>query len=193
MAPKAPSYANARNNLMMRALLAVTALLASQLAAAQQYRWTDESGRVHYTDTPPPATAKDVQRKRMTGNAVGAQGSYDLATAIKNSPVTLYSHPDCKEICQTARDVLNKRGVPFTEVSANDEAKIEQLRRVSGSLRVPVLVVGSQVETTISAAAYNQALDLAGYPKAGAVPPRSQAAPAEPKPAPAAEAEKPAR
>ena len=108
---------------MKRALLAVTALLAAQLAAAQQYRWTDENGRVHYTDTPPPASAKEVQKKRMTGNAVGAQGSYDLATARKNSPVTLYSHPDCKEICQQARDVLNKRGVPFTEVSADDEAK----------------------------------------------------------------------
>lgn len=173
--------------MMMRALLAVAALLATQLVAAQQYRWTDENGRVHYTDTPPPATAKDVQRKRMTGNAVGAQGSYTLAEAIKNSPVTLYSHPDCKEICQMARDVLNKRGVPFREVSANDQAKIDELRRVSGSERVPVLVVGNQVETTISAAAYNQALDLAGYPKAGAVPPGSQA---EPKP-PAAEAEKP--
>ncbi|HET7362709.1 MAG TPA: glutaredoxin family protein [Burkholderiales bacterium] len=156
----------------MRALLAVTALLAAHLAVAQQYRWTDENGRVHYSDTPPPATAKDVQRKRMTGNAVGAQGSYDLAVAIRNSPVTLYSHPDCKDICQMARDVLNKRGVPFTEVSTTDEAKIEELRRLSGTVRVPVLVVGSRVETTISAAAYDQALDLAGYPKAGAVPPR---------------------
>ena len=43
---------------------------------------------------------------------------------------------------------------------------------MSGSARVPVLVVGGQVETTISAAAYNQALDLAGYPKAGTVPAR---------------------
>jgi glutaredoxin len=180
--------------MMMRALLVLGTLLAAQPLAAQQYRWVDEKGSVHYSDTPPPPTAKDVQRKRMKGNAVGAQGSYDLAEAMKNSPVTLYSHPDCKDICQMAREVLNKRGVPFTEVSTTDDAKLQELRRVSGGLRVPVLVVGSQVETTISAGAYNQALDLAGYPKAGVVPPRSQAAPAEPaKPAPAAEAETPAR
>jgi glutaredoxin len=163
--------------MMMRALLALTVLLTAQLAAAQQYRWLDENGRVHYSDTPPPATAKDVQKKRMTGNAVGVQGSYSLAEATKNSPVTLYSHPDCKETCQMARDVLNKRGVPFTEVSAIDDAKIEALRRLSSSGRVPLLVVGAQVETTISAAAYNQALDLAGYPRPGVAPPRNQSAP----------------
>ena len=91
--------------------------------------------------------------------------------------MTLYSHPDCKDLCQLARDVLNKRGVPFTEVSATDEAKLEQLRRVSGGTRVPVLVVGRQVETSVSADAYSQALDLAGYPKSGVVPPGNQAAP----------------
>ncbi len=174
--------------MMLRALLAIGAMLAVALATAQQYRWVDENGRVHYSDTPPPASAKDVQKKRMKGNAVGAQGSYELSEAMKSSPVTLYSHPDCKDLCQIARDVLNKRGVPFTEVSAIDEAKLEELRRVSGGTKVPVLVVGRQVETTISAAAYNQALDLAGYPKPGVARPRNQAAPPEPpKPAPGEE------
>lgn len=178
-----------------RAFLALSALLAAQMAVAQQYRWVDENGRVHYTDTPPPATAKDVQKKRMQGNAVGAQGSYGLAEAIKNSPVTLYSHPDCKEICQMARDVLNKRGVPFAEVSATDAEKIQELRRVSGGERVPVLVVGGQVETAVSAAAYNQALDLAGYPRAGVARARNQSAPESPKPAdnPGAESAAPPR
>src|SRR5437763_9005339 len=134
--------------MMLRALVALTVLLAAQLAAAQQYRWVDENGRVHYSDTPPPASAKDVQKKRMKGNAVGAQGSYELAEAMKNSPVTLYSHPDCKDLCQLARDVLNKRGVAFSEVNAIDEDKLDELRRVSGGTRVPVLLVGSQVATT---------------------------------------------
>jgi glutaredoxin len=175
--------------MIVRILLVLTLVFVAQLAGAQQYRWLDENGRVHYTDTPPPPTAREVQRKRLKGNAVGSQGSYELAAAVKNSPVTLYSHPDCKDLCQLAREVLNKRGVPFTEVSANDEAKIEELRRVSGGANVPVLVVGGQVETTISAAAYNRALDVAGYPRAGVAPSRTQAEPANPAP----EAEKPAR
>lgn len=170
--------------MMLRALIVLLAGLAAATAMAQQYRWVDENGRVHYTDTPPPPTARDTQKKNLKANAVGAQENFDLTQAVKSSPVTLYSHPDCKDACQMARDVLNKRGIPFSEVSATDDAKLGELRRVSGGIKVPVLVVGRQVETSVSAQAYNQALDLAGYPKAGVVRPRSQAAPPPANPAP---------
>jgi glutaredoxin len=165
---------------MLRTLIVLMAVLAAADASAQQYRWVDENGRVHYTDTPPPPSAKSAQKKNLKANAVGTQPNYSLSEALKNAPVTLYSHPDCRESCQIARDVLNQRGVPFTEVSATDAGKIDQLRRVSGVVTVPVLVVGAQVHTTPSAEAYNQALDLAGYPKPGVLAPRSQAAPARP-------------
>ena len=172
----------------MRAFLIVTGMLAAQAVCAQQYRWLDENGRVHYSDTPPPPFARSAQKKNLKANSIGSQPNFELSQAVKSAPVTLYSHPDCKDLCDMARDVLNKRGVPFTEVSATDEAKLEQLRRVSGGMKVPVLVVGSQVETSVSADAYNQALDLAGYPKAGVAPARSQKAPpAPPKPAAASE------
>jgi glutaredoxin len=164
----------------LRSLVMLIAALAAQAALAQQYRWLDEQGRVHYTDTPPPPTARSVEKKKLKANAVGTQPNYELSQAMKTSPVTLYSHPDCKETCQLARDVLNKRGVPFSEVSATDDAKLEQLRRASGGVNVPVLVVGRQVSTVPNADAYNEALDLAGYPKPGVVAPRNQVAPPEP-------------
>ena len=165
---------------MLRPLIILIAVLAAAGASAQQYRWLDESGRVHYTDTPPPANAKNPQKKNLRGTGVGSQPNYALSQAMKSSPVTLYSHPDCKESCQIARDVLNQRGVPFTEVSTTDSQKIDELRRVSGVVTVPVLVVGAQVHTTPSSEAYNQALDLAGYPKVGVLQPRSQSAPPRP-------------
>lgn len=173
----------------MRILVAALLLAAALPAAAQQYRWVDEKGRVHYTDTPPPPTAKSAQKKQLRGNTVGAQENFELSQAMRSSPVTLYSVPECQDPCQMARDVLNKRGIPFTEVSAIDEAKIADLKRLSGGMRVPVLVIGDQVETTISPEAYNRALDLAGYPRAGVVASRNQAAPKPPAPpAPAQEA-----
>ena len=157
-----------------------TAALAAAGVSAQQYRWTDENGGVHYSDTPPPASAKSVQKKNLKANAVGSQPNYALSQAVKSSPVTLYSHPDCRETCQIARDVLNQRGVPFAEVSTTDSQKVDELRRVSGVATVPVLVVGTQVRTTPNAHAYNEALDLAGYPKAGVLKPGSQMAPPRP-------------
>jgi glutaredoxin len=168
--------------MISRAFLALL-LAAPALALAQQYRWIDESGRVQYGDAPPPG-AKNVQKKDLRGAAGGAPAPYALERAMKNAPVTLYSHPDCKSPCQLARDVLNKRGVPFKETVVMDEKLLAELKSVSGGEQVPVLVVGRVVETTISAEAYNGALDTAGYPAAGVLPTRSQAAPEPPQATP---------
>lgn len=159
-------------------LLRLVVLFSFVAAAhAQTYRWIDEKGRVQYSDTPPPAGAKGVQKKRLQDNAVGGQGSYELDKAMRESPVTLYSHPDCKQQCQIARDIMNKRGVPFREVVVETQETQDELRRVSGGINVPVLTVGGQVETAISAQGYERALDAAGYPAAGVSRARNQAAP----------------
>lgn len=176
----------------MRALplIAWSLLVVAATASAQPYRWVDEKGRVQYGDTLPPPGAKSVEKMKVRDNAVGAQGSYELDKAMRESPVTLYSHPDCKEQCQIVRDTLNKRGIPFREVVVDDQPKQDELKRVSGGINVPVLVVGAQVQTVISTEAYHRALDLAGYPPEGVARPRNQAAP--PAEEPQAAAPKPA-
>jgi glutaredoxin len=161
----------------LRSMLLLVFVAGASTAQAQQYRWVDEKGHVQYTDTLPPASARDVQKKNFKGNTVGAQPSYELARATREAPVTLYSHPLCKEQCQLARDVLNKRGVPFAEVVADNADKLDELKQVSGGTGVPVLVVGGQVEKTVSAEAYNRALDIAGYPPAGVAPARGTSEP----------------
>ena len=59
-------------------------LFSLSTAHAQTYRWIDEKGRVQYTDTPPPASARGVQKKRLQDNAVGGQGSYELDKAMRD-------------------------------------------------------------------------------------------------------------
>lgn len=150
---------------MRRAFLVLLAVLAAQSSSlAQPYRWTDAEGRVHYSDALPPASAKDVQKKRLYDNAIGQQPGYELSQAVKTAPVTLYTHPSCTSVCSALRQLLGQRGVPFTEVIANEPKTLAQLGRISADHSVPVLVVGAYVEKTPTASAYNQALDLAGYP-----------------------------
>jgi hypothetical protein len=43
---------------MMRLLVLGSILLYAAVASAQLYRWVDRDGRVHYTNTPPPAGVK---------------------------------------------------------------------------------------------------------------------------------------
>ena len=49
----------------------VMAFMAAMPADAQQvYRWVDASGRVQYSDQPPPAGTKNVQEKNVGGNSI---------------------------------------------------------------------------------------------------------------------------
>jgi glutaredoxin len=165
------------------ALLLAGAILVAAASAQQLYRWTDDKGRVHITDTPPPPSAKDVQKKKAAAApSIGKteQPSFELALAMKEYPVVLYTAPMCKEPCASARDALNRRAVPFREVQVWDVASNELLKRISGNNQVPTLVVGASVQQGYEQGAYDALLDSARYPKAGTLPPRAQAAPPVP-------------
>jgi glutaredoxin len=180
----------------MRPVIFAVLLGAACAASAQLYRWTDENGRVHVTDTPPPASAKNVRKRAPDAApdpAAAASQPYAVQLAAKNYPVTLYTAPDCAP-CGAARALLNQRGVPFREVSVVGEQESAQLQQAVGSLSVPSLVVGTSTQKGFEQGAYHSMLDVAGYPRTGILPPRSQAEPkaASAKPAAAAPAEEPA-
>jgi glutaredoxin len=164
-----------------RAPIAILLATAAFAASAQLYRWTDEKGRVHITDTPPPGSAKPVQKKSAgTTSAVESQQPFELTQAMRDFPVTLYTSPNCKVPCASAREALNKRAVPFKEVQVWNNETNDELKRVSGGNDVPTLVVGRSVHRGFEQGAYDALLDSARYPRAGLLRPRAQAAPAAP-------------
>lgn len=171
----------------MRGMVFALLLGATFAASAQMYRWTDANGRVHVTDTPPPASAKAVRKSPTVSSAQPDTASqpYSLQLAAKSFPVTLYTSADC-EPCTSARKLLNARGVPFREVLVVDEAQQAELKKVAGALAVPSVTVGSNVQKGFEENAYHSLLDIAGYPKSGILPVRNQAEPKPPPPAPAA-------
>ena len=146
-------------------------------ASAQLYRWTDSSGRVHYTDTPPPPTATNVKQKTSSVADSGPSEPFVLQQARRDFPVKLYSAPNCQP-CASARELLNVRGVPFSEVSVtNGPEYLEELQKTTGVSGVPALVVGRHAQSGFEAGMYHRMLDEAGYPKTGMLPPRSQVEP----------------
>jgi glutaredoxin len=178
--------------------VAVTLALAAGAASAQLYRWTDEQGKVHVTDTPPPPGAKNVQKKAVAAPAPAAPAEpYALTLVRKQYPIKLFTTPDC-EGCDLARKLLNARGLPFDEVSVTTQQQLTELKEQAGTGSVPAMIVGSTVQKGFEETAYNKLLDAAGYPKAGVLPPRDQKEPARPgepkveiKPVAGAEEEKP--
>lgn len=57
---------------MNRKLLLIALLAACSVQAAEVYKWVDANGIVHYSDAPPPADAKNVERMRIGGGVVAA-------------------------------------------------------------------------------------------------------------------------
>jgi len=157
------------------------ALVASAAHAQQLYRWIDDQGKTHVSDSPPPPSVKRFEKKRFAGSVIeGGADSFELKRAMQQAPVTLYTSPSCKEPCELARAALNKRGVPFKEVQVWSEETNAELERVVGSRSVPSLRVGNYVQKGFTQEGFESALDIGGYPKDGELPARKQAAPQPP-------------
>ena len=179
----------------MRASFIAAAILSTVLSAmcasatGQIYRWVDQDGKVHYTQTPPPPDAREVQRKTFRGTGVDVSNlPYATQVAAKNFPVTLYTEPECGPACDRARALLVRRGVPFREVSAVAQDDYDEVKRLSGKSQLPLLIVGNQVQNGFREDLYDSLLDTAAYPASGPQLPiealRTMAPPAGPVAAP---------
>ncbi|WP_333842486.1 glutaredoxin family protein [Pelomicrobium sp.] len=150
----------------MGKLILAVLLLAAGTAAAQQtlYRWVDREGRVHYTDTPPPAEAQRKEQKKMGGGAEATALPFAVRQAASRYPVTLYAG-DCGKACDQARRLLAERGIPYAEKDGRLPAEQAELKKLVGAAEVPVLKVGSQVLKGFEASQWHLTLDAAGYPR----------------------------
>jgi glutaredoxin len=167
--------------ILMAAWLAAASL---PLGAAQLYQWKDAQGHTVYSDHAPPPSVKNAEQKSFKGSFIEGGESYATLSAREKYPVTLYASA-CGAPCDDARKLLSERGIPYSskDPQASPEAQAE-LKKLTGQLRVPVLVVGSDKIDGFETEQWQSALDRAGYPKS-ALPGRKPA-PATPPAAPPA-------
>ncbi|HET6264199.1 MAG TPA: glutaredoxin family protein [Usitatibacter sp.] len=148
--------------------LCVVVLSACLDARAQQtvYKWVDKDGKVQFSDTPPPD--RDSSARRMGGGgSTDEQLPYVTQMAMKRYPVTVYTSTNCGDLCAKGRELLSKRGIPFTEKLPEKSAEdAEALKKLVGALTVPVMTVGENTVTGFDEPSWNSALDDAGYARA---------------------------
>jgi glutaredoxin len=133
--------------------------------AQTTYRWVTDAGDTVYSDQPPPP---GTQFEEVEGGARDEGDALPYATrlAAEKYPVTLYTAANCMNNCTRARDLLNGRGVPFSEKKiTNAEELAEFVKEMGNDGPVPALKVGAQKIGHFEAGAWNDLLDLAGYPK----------------------------
>lgn len=147
------------------AVLLLTGCVAGGVVA-ETFRWTDpRTGQTVISDQPPPG----VRRTRpLTGTPEaenGQQKRYATQQAAAKYPVTLYSAPECVTDCKQARELLTRRGIPFSEKMLQKREDVDALKQLVGDAFVPSLQVGSQATKGYQPEAWHNLLDLAGYPK----------------------------
>ena len=102
-------------------------------------------------------------------HAQSVQLPYELNQARQKYPVTIYTGRDCSA-CVTARGLLTRRGVPFTEKTVTSKEDLQELQRLFNEGGVPIVTIGSQTIRGFEEGEWNSYLDAAGYPKASVLP-----------------------
>ncbi len=144
-------------------------LLVTAHAHAQLYKWVAPDGKITYSDTPPPSSVKKVEEKALAVGPATAGFPFELAQAVKTSPVTLYTTSKC-EACIDARNFLNTRGIPFAEKTVNNNDEIARLKQAGGDRQLPFATIGSDKQSGFNSDLWDAALTRAGYPASNQLP-----------------------
>lgn len=163
-----------------RSLTAASLLLAAAGALAQPiYRSVGPDGRVTFSDRPAAAGSEPAATTGPAPQAAGAALPYALQQVVSRYPVTLYAGPNCAP-CDSARQLLVARGVPFNERTVRSNEDIDALQRLTGDNSLPAASIGAQQLRGFAAAEWSQYLDAAGYPPRSQLPPNYRPPPARP-------------
>ncbi|MFA5370436.1 MAG: glutaredoxin family protein [Sideroxydans sp.] len=146
--------------------------LAAGVQAGELYRSIDAQGKVHYSDRPLAGT-EDVEQLRL-GKPPAPDDNlpYETRRAMENFPVTLYVTENCGAPCDIARQLLQQRGIPFSEKMLHSEAELVAFHKASGANRVPAATVGKTWLHGFLATEWNKELDIVGYPRSTLSRPR---------------------
>lgn len=156
----------------MKLTTALIVLLTAAAPVLAQYKWLDANGRVMYGDNP-PRDARKVEKLGMPApdDSDPLRGAgFEVRRAAQTHPVVLYvTTAECAP-CESARQLLRARGVPYTEKLVATQADADALRNLGGGDQVPVMAVGRQVQKQFETNTWHTLLDSAGYPRTSQLP-----------------------
>lgn len=167
-------------------LLTAIALMGSIVLAAApaqaQYKVVGPDGKVTYTDRAPTGSAANVTSlgSRPTQQAPEPELPFELRQMASRYPVTLYVASGACEPCNSGRQMLKQRGIPFSERLVKTAEDGEAFEKLTGAREAPTLKVGSQVLRGFAAETWNAYLDAAGYPRTSQLPANYEYAAAHP-------------
>lgn len=132
---------------MTRQRLLFALMLACLLAGAAHagvYKWTDEHGKVHYSDTPPPRDAERLRLTRPEGFEQPDGGSADEVGSGAGARTPPNNEATRATMCRRLADEIARveaspsgKALQTGDQRAARERRLDDLRRSSAELRCP--------------------------------------------------------
>jgi glutaredoxin len=151
----------------------LVALLLAALPVQAQYKVIGTDGKVTYTDRPAVNSGGKVTSLGARTTAIGPTDTalpLELRQPAAKYPVTLYTVTGSCEPCESARQLLRQRGIPYAEKQVQGPEDSEALERLSGGRDAPTLAIGSQMMRGLAPEVWGSYLDAAGYPRESRLP-----------------------
>ena len=127
---------------MTRLLLALFAILPL-ICSAEIYKWTDESGRVHFGDKPKDKDQAEQLSPKINSYESVSYESFTPAQGATSQRVIMYSAAWCG-YCKQARQYFRRNGISFVEYDIEKNQNARRAYNAIGGNGVPVILVGSK-------------------------------------------------
>ena len=131
---------------MKRVLLLTLCLLPAGLTA-EIYRWTDENGRVRYSDSARANPKPDAEKIEVEVQNTYKSVPIELPEYMKNAgkddagleTITMYATAWCK-YCKKARDYFAANNIAYTEYDIEKDPSAKLRYEKAGGTGVPVIM-----------------------------------------------------
>lgn len=155
---------------LTRPFALTTALLLASVPAWALYKVVGPNGEITYTDRP-PVDAKKAQPVKVAGDSSPSTDGlpYQLQQLVSRYPVVLYSSARCSP-CDSGRQLLTRRGIPFTEKTVTSNEDLKAYSALSGTDQLPLLKIGNQQLRGYAEQEWSEYLTAAGYPEQSSLP-----------------------
>lgn len=115
-------------------------LLISENSFAELNKWVDESGKVHYSDQPPPTTVKAKTLRSTSGSAAITSASGVAAASAPAAPKTIAEREaELKKAQKEKKEAADKAAKEQSDADANKancNAAQQNLRTLQSGVRM---------------------------------------------------------
>ena len=145
---------------MKGVILAAALALWALPSPAQIHKWVDADGKVHFSDKPPPDSARKSEQVKIPVQSFGGPPVFERQPAVAkgakadpaaaHAPLVMYATSWCG-YCRKARAHLASKGIAYREVDIEASPANNQEFKAYGGRGVPFFVKGGRTMRGFSA------------------------------------------